>query len=169
LNDDLNAIHSFVVGGGRLVVANYDIDAVPAHPLWATLGGQYESDLTSPVQLQFRVPGHPIFNTPNAIGALIPTGDAVDNGDYMSALPNGTTLVGAIGGDPARSLTIVGDSNRTLLNSWLPFDFQGDPDIIPFLENQILFVIPEPSTLVLLATGSAGLLAYALRRRRRTA
>jgi hypothetical protein len=156
LNDDLNDINTFVNGGGLLLVANYDVDAVSAHPLWATMGGQFQSNFSSPINpIEFRVPGHPIFN---GITDLVPTHNAGDNGDFMSALANGTVLAGAPGGDPLKAIIIERNDGRTILNTFLPFDYQGDPEIIPFLENQILYIsaAPEPSTVILVMTGLLG-------------
>lgn len=149
LNDDLDSIHDFVLGGGKLIIANNQYDRAPSHPLWETMGAAWQADLDSPVNpLVRRVPAHPIFNLPHTVPDLVPTHNAGDNGDYMSALAAATTVAGAPGADPLQSLIIVRDGNQAILNSFIPWDYQLSDsdndlilDVLELFENQITFVL----------------------------
>ena len=156
LNDDLDSIHDFVLGGGKLIIANNQYDRAPSHPLWETMGAAWQADLDSPVNpLVRRAPAHPIFNLPHTVPDLVPTHNAGDNGDYMSALAAATIVAGAPGADPLQSLIIVQDGNQTILNSFIPWDYQLSDsdndqirDVLELFENQITFVLgggPEPN------------------------
>ena len=83
---------------------------------------------------------------------------------------SGTTTVSTVLSIPSCYEGIIqSDCCSSSLSGNLPFGangYQGDPTTLSATVDNFGIAVPEPSTLVLLATALLGLLAYAWRRRR---
>lgn len=103
------------------------------------------------------VPGHNIFNIPNLVGNLTSWTDAwVDDGDGLALVPlaGAQALAGfttsLVSGEAA---IVLGNSRRTIYNGFL-FDELNAPVSVNLIANEIMYVVPEPATIALLAIGS---------------
>jgi len=65
LNDDLDSILDFVLGGGKLIIANNQYNVAPIHPLWYAMGAAWQANLSSPVN---PLPGSPRLGLPKMRG-----------------------------------------------------------------------------------------------------
>jgi len=106
--------------------------------------------------------GHPIFNTPNPVADLTSWDNLSwsDDGDALALVPlsDAQALAGfttsPISGEAA---IVLGNNGRTLYNGFL-FDQLNPPTSVHLIANEILYVIPEPGTVLLLGLGGLVLL-----------
>lgn len=139
-----DSLATFLDNGGRLMMFLYNLDNVSGHALWAQMGAAYAEDLPDPpASIEILEAGHTIFNVPNSVAALgvSNTVSFDDNGDHLSLLSRGVALARTAGGDASDLLIVARRDGRSILNTFLPGNYIGDPDMAALIENEIVFVV----------------------------
>ena len=149
LNAYWGDIEAYLDGGGKLIVFNYTMGAVSSHPLWAKMGAQWEAEVSVYEAIAKSDSAHSVWQRSNVTPTSL-TGVELftDNGDYMSALP-GARAVGWSGSNvPTQSRIICREDQRTVLNSFLPYDYNatdtdadGTADITELMMNEVIYVL----------------------------
>lgn len=149
---------NYVNGGGRAIMSFWDLDndsgyGDPALP--GAFGVSVTSSFSTPQNVYRWQPGHAVFNTPNLVGDLTSWTDDywIDNGDTL-ALAAGPGAVGVAGftttSQAGQAAIVIGNSGRTIYNGFL---FDDASQCVPLIANEIMYVVPEPVSLSLLAVG----------------
>ncbi len=147
------SLSTYIAGGGRLFLSYWDMDgnfnATSAATLRPAFGVAAASEFTAALPVNVWVPGHPIFNNPNAIPAVIPTDGTdpwLDDGDRFTAAPGATALAGFTVAPAAGQAAILqANGGRTLINGFVSDEM--DPTVMTnLLANQFVSLIPEPAT-----------------------
>lgn len=172
---DAAAVSNYVQGGGAVILAYWDADAVPE--LAADFQVTVETSYSAPQNVNQWLPD-PMFSTPFPVSDPISgfVNDVNDDGDEFSVLPGGLAVAGFSAAPSAdRAGIVVGNEGRTIINGWAFSNWDGvDSNMVNLVANQIATLgevrapsseIPLPAAAPLLAAGLGGLV---LVRRRRT-
>lgn len=139
-----DSLATFLDNGGHLMMFLYNLDDVSGHALWAQMGAVYVEDLSDPpASIEILEAGHPIFKTPHVVGTLNVSnvGSYDDNGDHLALSSRGIALARTSGGDASDLLIVARRDGRSILNTFLPGNYIGDPDMAALIENEIVFVV----------------------------
>jgi hypothetical protein len=160
--DDVKA---YLDGGGKLIIFNYTMNNVSAHPLWAAMGAQWQADVSTSEQLNSWDPSHSVWARSNGVPTSIaPSHDIIDNGDYMSALAGARAVGYSNTSVPSHARVICREDHRTILNSIGPSDYrttEGDGDtvldIVELMQNEVIYVLNNGWSILLLDDYTAAL------------
>jgi hypothetical protein len=117
-NSLFSALDGFLVGGGRVLVNSFDMDAFPANPLWGAAGVSHVADVTTQPPVYRWDPAHPAISgwpsDPLQFDNLYN-----DDGDKFDALP-GTRLLAGYTGAPAvgEGAFALRDDNRAMVSGF---------------------------------------------------
>ncbi|MBE0410772.1 MAG: carboxypeptidase regulatory-like domain-containing protein, partial [Anaerolineales bacterium] len=127
-----DALNSYVIDGGKLVLNTWTVSLYPGNPLWTTLGINWVSDdFDPPSPVYWWDPSHPAFTVPRSIpeftsltGGIYGTyGQRVEPLSGFEAIAGYTTP----GPDPNQAAMVVGNDSRTVFKGFL--DGQNDADL----------------------------------------
>jgi len=133
--ESIAAIEAFIAGGG-VIYMNYWAWGGTAS-LVAAFEATWLSDYTAPVPILLWEPGHPLFNTPNAVGDMTPTSDTC-NSDGAVLEPTGSAL--ALAGyvaapAPNQAAIVLGNNGNSILFGGIIGLFGNDG--LDFAENVV--------------------------------
>ena len=119
-------VEAYIAGGGRVIASTWDPDpsfftAMEVNPI---------QSIGAPQPVYRWDTGHPIFNTPEAIPDLTSLSDDwADDGDEVEPIGTGVAIGGFTPGPTVNEAGIViGNGNRTIMNSFLLAEVNGDDD-----------------------------------------
>jgi hypothetical protein len=142
LLDDLN---NFVLSGGKMIFASWDLSNYPSHSLLSTLGISFISDFTSPDHFFCNNCSHSVFNSPNNIFDFYWTDDQADiDGQVVSTLSGATELTWYV--NYLSPSVVLNAPGNAFFNAFQAINFNGDNDydgkydIQELIENQIVFL-----------------------------
>ena len=140
------ALINYISGGGRALMSYYDLDTAPslANAFEASVALSYDNLPT----LYAWDYSHAIFN---GVSSPVTFGPEylVDNGDELNTLGGGVAIAGFSAASVyGRAGIILGNQGRTIVNGW-SFDELSGQNGINLVANEIIFLVPEPSTVLL--------------------
>jgi hypothetical protein len=139
---ELDALDTYLDGGGRLIFAPYYIDDM-AHPLVAGFGVTAGTVFTTGQTLNVWYDAHPVALFPNAIAASIAStfDDCSDDGYFFTTDGSGVSVLGYSASETAdQSAVIVNGDGTAILMGELPWMF-SEADLAALLENQISYLL----------------------------
>lgn len=149
----------YINNGGRVVMSFWGLDGAPS--LADAFGVSVTSSFNNPENVYRWDVSHPVFNIPNLVANLTSWQDtANDDGDKLALVPlSGAQALGGFTISPTagQAAIVLGNNGRTIYNGFL-FEELNDPVGTKLVANEIMYVIPEPATIMLLGLGSLGLL-----------
>ena len=138
-----DAAADYVEAGGRLIMSYWAMNYHHDHRIWPMLGVVYGGDtLYNPI-VNIWDSDHPVFQTPFDFGVDSFTPNNVmygDDGDTLHVLDNATALAGN-STLPAenKSLIVMRNDGRTLLNSFIIDALVGDSDLSGYQDSYELW------------------------------
>jgi hypothetical protein len=127
----LDALNSYVIGGGKLIYHGWTVSGSPSHPLWTALGFSWQGDdFDPPSPVYWWNAAHLIFNDPETVPpfTVLSGGRYGIYGQYVEPLSGFEALAGytSSGSAPNQAGLILGNQNRTVFKGFL--DGQNDAD-----------------------------------------
>ncbi len=135
------AIVDYIADEGVVMMRFWNFDTTP--DLQAAFEVVGAADYTTPIPIMSWDDVHPIYNTPNPITTPIPASSSswADDGDRMTAGIGAIELGGFVATPtPGQAAIVLGNSGRTIMNGFV-YDGYLPDDIIPFLQNQMEFLL----------------------------
>jgi len=153
-------VEAYLDAGGKLIIFNYTMDSVPDATLWAKMGAQWEAEILTAENIQRMDTAHSVWARSNACPDLIAFDAALDKGDYVS-VDSSLVRARAVGrqtsGTAAQARLICREDHRTILNSFLPENYEaidtdtdGIPDIRELMMNEVIYVLNNGWSILLL-------------------
>lgn len=135
------AIVNYINDGGRVVLSYWDLDA--SATLRPAFGITTTTSISTPMMVRRWTAAHPIFNSPNPVGATIGLSgedDFFDNGDRMGVAGGAQALAGFTASPTAGEAAIIlANSGRTFANGF-DYDSMDLCVTLDLIENQIAFL-----------------------------
>jgi hypothetical protein len=143
----LDAINTYVSGGGRLILHTWTVSWYPAHPLWTTLGVTWaSSDNSPPDPVYWWQPDHQFFNFPESVPQFT-NPSACGYGTYaekVEPIAGFQAVAGHVAAPaPNEAALVPGNGDRTIFKSFLDGQFDqnndgdGKPDGVELWINMI--------------------------------
>ena len=141
----LDALNSYVLGGGKLVYHGWTVSRCAGHPLWTTLGITWKADdFDPPAAVYWWDREHMIFNDPERVPEFTAPVDGRYGiyGQQVEPLagfepPAGFTTPGP---DPNQAAMVLGNHGRTVFKAFLDGQNDGDLDADGTLDGVELWV-----------------------------
>ncbi len=161
-----DALSDYIDSGGHLIMSYYDVDQYSTNPFWAKLGFKYNESFTDEPPLYIWDTEHPIFNQPHDYGAssFVVGAPYTDDGDKLTVFPNATAIAGwTATEEDDNALIVLRNDERTLFNSYLIDEFDGDEDDSTYRDsfelwkNEIAFMLRPKLDVIISVPSSATL------------
>ncbi|MEW6757678.1 MAG: hypothetical protein AB1347_05610 [Acidobacteriota bacterium] len=127
----LDALQTYVAGGGKLILNTWVLGWYTGHPLWTTLGvGSAVDNYDPPAPVYWWDPSHPFFTDPMAVPELTSlSGYRYGTyGQFVEPLPGFEALAGYTGSpSEGEAAVLLGNDGRTVYKAFL--DGQNDADL----------------------------------------
>ncbi|MFW9935572.1 MAG: hypothetical protein ACFFDU_08770 [Candidatus Thorarchaeota archaeon] len=139
----LNDIITYLDSGNSLIMSGFRVDSSPAHPIWAKMGFEFDSEAPdySPVFIWDNPDG--IFTQPILYGAanFTPSIDFGDEGDRVTVFSNATAIAGFTSSPTTSEAAIVVRNDfKTLYNGYIIDQFMDDTDDSTYKDNLELWI-----------------------------
>ncbi len=156
-NEVLNSLNAYQENGGFLIYSDWALFAYTSHSLLTSLGIDFVTDFTTPLNFYAVDQGHMIFNNPNDIDSLYWTDNQyVIDCEIVDVLA-GATQLAYFEGYPDNGAIVLNAEENCLFNAFQSMNFNADDDsdgkldIVELIENEIVFLSfswlsPEPTS-----------------------
>ena len=141
---EVTAIGNYVAGGGKVIMNYWNMNGNPG--LQGIMEISNTISFTSPLPVSVWDGAHPIFNTPNAVGAIAVIGDnaGTDNGDRLEPSGAAMALAGFTGAPTTNEAAIVlGNGDMTFYHGFAPADMDL-ATMLNLIENEMEFFFATP-------------------------
>jgi subtilisin-like proprotein convertase family protein len=138
---EVTAIGNYIAGGGKVIMDYWALNSDPV--LQGIMGTSIASSISSPLPVFVWDAGHPIFNTPNAVGGLTLNGNDYlgDNGDRLEPIA-GASAPGGFTPAPAanQAAIILGNGGNTIFHGFSLAEMNL-PEVLALIENEAEFLL----------------------------
>ncbi len=162
-NLDLDVLSNRVAAGKYTIFFAWDVYNYPDHPLLSGLGVEYVSSFDTPMDVFPVDSSHPLFNDPNRVSYLDWSLDQWGtDGQTMDVLP-GASRVAYFNNFSSHSALVVNSGQNSIFNAFEAMnynrdrDYDGELDVLELIENEIEYLVGQPSSWLTVST-SGGVL-----------